>query len=180
MKNWNVLVTAQPGWGRELHLLRALNLLGEFHPTQFKDVCTGRVEDVTRFLDALLRAREANERWTRDLARVIPVERTFRFAPEDLATQLKQAVAPFAQRMAGGSFHVRLERRGLIGQVTSPEVEREVADHLFALLEDRGKDLHASFREPDYIVAAETLDDECGVALLTREVMERYPFVQAR
>ncbi|MEW5944339.1 MAG: THUMP domain-containing protein [Pseudomonadota bacterium] len=180
MKSWNMIVTAAPGPGREYHLLRELNRLGEFHPTEFKDVCIGRVENTDRFLEAVRLAAAEGADWVRDLARAIPVEQTFHFTPETLAAQLKEAVAPLCQRMGDGAFYVRLERRGLVGQVASPEVEREVADHLFSLAENQGKRLRVSFEDADYVVAAETLGNECGVALLGRELRERYPFVQTR
>lgn len=180
MKNWNVIVTILPGPGRERHLLRELRLLGDFYPSQFKDVCLGQVEDVHAFMEAIRQAAEENAPWVEDLGRVIPVEHTFHFMPETLAEQLKEAVSPFIQRIAGGTFFVRLERRGLLGQVMSPEVERSVADHLFALAEREGRQLRTSFEDADYIVAAETVGNECGVALLTRELRQRYPFVQTR
>jgi tRNA(Ser,Leu) C12 N-acetylase TAN1 len=154
--------------------------MGQFHMTEFKDVCTGYVEDVTNFLEAIRQAEAESEPWTKDLGRVIPVEQTFFFTPETLVEQLKEAVTPYVSRISGGTFHVRLERRGLIGQVISPEVEHSVADHLFALAEKEGRQLMTSFQNADYIVAAETVGHECGVALLTRELRQRYPFVKTR
>lgn len=180
MKPWNVVVTVLPGRGREQHLLRELNLLGEFHACQFKDVCLGQVEDAARFLEAIRLARAAGEAWVADLGRVVPVEQVFHFTPDTLALQLKQALPALLERIAGGTLHVRLERRGLIGQVMSQEVEREVAEQLFALAQSQGRPLRASFEDPDYIIAAETIGNECGVALLTREMRTRYPFVQTR
>ena len=35
-------------------------------------------------------------------------------------------------------------------------------------------------RVPDYVVVAETMGEQCGVALITRELASRYPFLQAR
>jgi tRNA(Ser,Leu) C12 N-acetylase TAN1 len=180
MEHWNVIVTALPGMAREFALLKELNHYGEFHPTQFKDVCIGRVEDTAEFLEAMRRALEAEVDWVRDLARVIPIEDSFRFSPETLAEQLKAAVASFVRRMESGTCYVRLERRGLEGLVMSQEVERAVADHLFALAEREGKDLRASFEDPDYIVAAETLGNECGVVLIDRELRQQYPFVHPK
>ena len=180
MEHWNVIVTALPGVAREFALLKELNHYGEFHPTQFKDVCVGRVADMGEFLEAMRLALEAEVAWVGDLARVIPVERTFRFTPDTLVEQLKAAVAPFVQRMDSGTCYVRLERRGLAGEVMSQEVEREVADHLFTLAEQEGKALRASFEDPDYIVAAETLGNECGVTLIDRGLRQRYPFVQPK
>ena len=178
--NWNIIVTSLPGAGCEYRLLHALRSLGKFHTTEFKDVCVGHVEDVVNFLEAIKQAEAEGAPWMKDLGRVIPVEQTFHFTPETLAEQLKEAVAPYASRISGGTFHVRVERRGLIGQVISPAVERSVADHLFALAEKEGRQVMASFKNADYIVAAETVGHECGVTLLTRDLLQRYPFVQTR
>lgn len=178
--NWNIIVTSLPGAGCEYRLLHALRAMGKFHTTEFKDVCVGHVEDVANFLEATRQAEVEGTPWVKDLGRVIPVEQTFRFTPETLADQLKQAVARYVSRISGGTFYVRLERRGLIGQVISPEVERSVADHIFALAEKEGLQVMASFKNADYIVAAETVGHECGVTLLTRDLLQRYPFVQTR
>jgi hypothetical protein len=40
--------------------------------------------------------------------------------------------------------------------------------------------LHTSFSDPDTVLVAETVGEECGVALLQRALRERYPFVAAR
>ena len=58
--------------------------------------------------------RENGEPWVAYLGRAIPIEQTFTFRPETLTEQLKEAVTPFAARMAEGAFYVRLERRGLL------------------------------------------------------------------
>jgi tRNA(Ser,Leu) C12 N-acetylase TAN1 len=180
MKNWNLVVTVVPGPGHVHRVLDALRRWGEFHSSNFKDVCLGRVEDTTALLEAIRDARESGEEWCDSLGRVIPIERIFHFTPETLTEKLKEAVTPFCDRMQSGTFHVRLERRGLTGEVISPKVEREVADHLFTLAEARGKSFHTAFEDPDYVVAAETLGNDCGVALLPRELRARYPFVQTR
>lgn len=176
--NWNMIVTSLPGTGCEYRLLHELRSMGKFHTTEFRDVCMGYVEDVTNFLEAIRQAEVEGSPWVKNMGRAIPVEKTFHFTPEHLVEQLKEAVAPYVGRISGGTFHVRLERRGLIGQVISPEVERSVADHLFALAEKEGHEVRASFKDADYIVAAETVGHECGVALLTRDLRQRYPFVK--
>lgn len=180
MKDWNVLVTAQPGAQHTRPLLNGLRQYGEFHRTEFRDVCIGRVTDVTVFLDGVLAASEARAGWTRHLSRVIPVEHTFHFTPETLVTLLKDALTPFAERIDDGTIYVRVERRGLMGRVSSPDVERAVADHVFDIAGRRGKALRASFDDPDYIVVAETIGERCGLAILSRDTRRRYPFVQPR
>lgn len=106
------------------------------------------------------------------------MERTFHFDAEHFIERLKEAVAPFAERMGPGRFFVRIERRGMLGRVHSQEAEREVGDYLIGILEGRGVKLATSFSDPDWIVAGETLGAEAGVALLDRELRRRYPFVQ--
>ena len=177
---WNVLVTVQPGAGHERQLLGALAQFGRFRATAFRDVCIGRVEDVDKVLQAIRLAAEAKKPWTVHLGRVIPVETTFSFTVETLGECLKRAAAPFVERMTSGSFHVRLERRGFEGRIRSQVVEQEVAGHLFEIATRQGKTLRTEFDDPDYIVVAETLGEECGVALLTRDIRSRYPFVQSR
>jgi tRNA(Ser,Leu) C12 N-acetylase TAN1 len=179
--NWNIIVTSLPGSGCEYRLLHELRSMGKFHTTEFKDVCMGYVEDVTNFLEAIRQAEAEGSPWVKDLGRVIPVEKTFHFTPETLVEQLKAAVTPYVSRISGGTFHVRLERRGLIGQVISPEVERSFAEHFFSLSEKEGKEGHemmASFKDANHIVAAETVGHECGVTLLTRDLRQRYSFVK--
>ena len=177
---WNVIVTTLPGRPRFLAALKGLRRLGEFRATSFRDVCLGHVEDGGLFLEALLAARAGAETWALAVARAIPVEQTFAFTPETLAAQLKVVLAPLAVRMGAASFHLRLERRGLADLLPSGRIEREVADHLYSVAEARGVALHTSFDDPDYVLAAETVGAECGVALLSRAMRERYPFVAAR
>lgn len=176
---WNVIATVREGPGHERALLSGLRRFGEFHPTEFKYVCVGRV-DAPNFLETVRQALAADEEWTRYLARLIPVERTFHFDAQGFVERLKQAVAPFAERMGAGCFYVRIERRGMLGQVHSQEAEREVADYLVGLLQSRDQQLRTDFHDPDWIVACETLGAEAGVALLDRETRRRYDFVQAR
>jgi tRNA(Ser,Leu) C12 N-acetylase TAN1 len=178
MKDWNIIVTTPPGQEREL--LPALNRLGEFTRSDFKGILIGRVEDVTRFLEDILHAGEEHVEWRPHLLRVLPVERTFSFTPQTFEERLREAVVPFVQRMVSGTFHVRLERRGHKGKILSPEVERRLGDDVMDLAMQQGKTLHVSFQDADYIIVAETVSNLCGVALVTRELRTRYPFVKIR
>jgi tRNA(Ser,Leu) C12 N-acetylase TAN1 len=171
-------VTLVPGPHHVHQALDELRRRGRFAPSSFKDVCVGRVDDVAHFLEDVRAARAGGEDWTHFVARVIPVRRVFTFTPESFADQLEEAVAPFVDEMRSGSFYMRVERRGLAGKIPTQEVERAVADHLFGLAQARGIRLVTRFENPDYVVVAETLGDQCGVALITRELSSRYPFVQ--
>jgi len=177
---WNVIITALPGRVHEQHLLEAAKKLGKFHPSSFKDVCVGQVSDIDAFLDRVKHAVDAGEPWASDLGRVIPIERTFHFTTETLVDQLNEAVAPMLERLLGGTFYVRMERRGHAGEISSSEVERAVADFLIQQAVRQGHRLTVSFENPDYILCAETLGDECGVGLLSRHMRLCYPFVDVR
>lgn len=181
MFDWNVIVTVMPGAGRDYAMPASLREYGEFRRAPFKDVFLGRVADAGDFLESLRLAKESGAAWIGMLARVIPVELTFRFAPETLAGQFAQAAEAFLDRIRDGArFHVRLERRGFVGKIDSHGVELAVADHLLALAAAQNKRLGVSFEDPDFIVAAETVGEICGVALLSRELHQRYPFVAIR
>ena len=178
MKDWNIIVTTPPG--RERYLLPALNHFGTFSRSEFKGTLTGRVEDVSRFLEEIRRAGEETATWVQDLLRVLPVERSFLFSPQTFEEQFKEAVMPFVQRMASGTFHVRLERRGHKGKINSSEVEKDLGRYVVDVAAQQGKTLHVSFQDSDYIIVAETVGNLCGVALVTKELRARYPFVKIR
>ncbi len=178
MKDWNVLVTAQ--LGGERNLWSGIRRRGLFHRTGFKGVLVGRVQDPAQFLEDLLRSKEAGKPWVEALAKAIPVAITFSFTPETFEDRLKEAATPFLDRMEKGTYYVRVERRGFKEQIISPEVERAVDAHLFDLARQQGKSLEVSFEDPDYVVVAETVGDVCGVALLTRDLRSRYPFLKVR
>lgn len=178
MKDWNVLITTQPR--RECEVLSALNRLGVFTRPEFKGVLIGRVVEVGRFLEEIHRAREEHAVWRQYLLRVLPVEQTFLFTLQTFEERLKEAVTPFIQRMVDGTFYVRLERRGYKGQIISPDVERRLGDYVRRVATQQGKTLRVSFPDSDYVVMAETVGSMCGVALLTRELRARYPFVKIR
>lgn len=181
MRAWNVIITIRPGSAIVPDLIAELRRLGDFRGTAFRDLFVGLVPDQTVFLDALVDAREAKAGWMEDVKRVIPVERVFHFTPNELVELWCQSLPGFLDRMPyRATCFVRMERRGLVGQVHSVAVERTVADRLFDLAETRGMRLGVSFTDPDYIVLAETVGNECGLALIAREIRQRYPFVCVR
>ncbi len=178
MREWNIIVTTLPG--RECELLPVLNRLGEFTRSEFKGILVGWVGDVTQFLEDILHAGEDPRAWRQHLLRVLPVERVFSFTPSTFEERLREAVAPLVQRMVDGTFYVRLERRGYKGAILSPEVERRLGDYVMQLAAQQGTALRVSFQDADYVIVAETVGNRCGVALITRQLHTRYPFVKVR
>jgi tRNA(Ser,Leu) C12 N-acetylase TAN1 len=178
MTAWNVLATAQPH-----QLQRLFDILrphGEFQHAPFRGVIVGMVLDRTELFEALL-AREARKGGTlAAIGHIVPIDRTFGFEPEHLEALLREAVTPYAASIGPGSFHVRMERRGLKGELHSQPIELALAGHLSALLEAAGHPARIDFADPDAVVVVETLGNLCGVGLVTRALTARYPFVHVR
>lgn len=176
---WNVLLTVVPGPHRVGGVLGAMDRFGHFRGTWFRDVCVGWVDDVAGMLEQVHVAREAGQPWASWIARILPLETVFGFTPDTLADRLEATVTPFADRLpAGATFCVRAERRGLSGEIHSRDIEQTIADRLMGLAAAAGRRLAVDFADPDFVAVAETVGTECGVALLDREVRQRYPFVR--
>jgi len=180
MDSFNVVVTAVPVPGDERRLLRALRRLGHFQRSAFRDVLLGQVADIGAFLEEVHRASEAGESWTNAMGRAIPVEHVFRFQIGTLVDQARPLLAGMLERMPGGTFHVRCERRGHADEIGSHDVECTLADHLLALAKQGNKAPQVSFDDPDYIICIETVGDQCGVGLLGRDVRQRHKLVHVK
>ena len=168
MREWNVVVTSLPGRLHAHALLERLAAWGDFRTSGFDDVCVGQVANLDAFFDALRAADAEGAAWMHDIGRIIPVERAFYFVPGTLSYQFDEAIAPMLERVGGGTFYLRLDRRGHAGEIDSQRVERELADRVLVLARRRGKNLRTSFEDPDYVIVVEIVGDECGVGLITR------------
>lgn len=175
---WNVLATAKDGEQRQL--ARMLKRFGDFHWARFLGVLVGRVEDHETFLTQLARCEETKPGFLRPLARLVPIERMFSFTMENLAAQLAEAVKTFTDRMGSGSFCVRVERRGHVGELHSQLMEREVGKLVLEALATKGLAATIVFKNPDAIIAVEIVGDECGVGLLPRALRDRFPFIKVQ
>lgn len=178
MTAWNVLATAQPH--QLQRLLSILQAHGEFQHTPFRGVIVGMVAEREALYEALA-AREARKGATfAAIGHLVPIDRTFAFAPDTLEARLHEAAAGYAAAIGGGSFHVRVERRGLKGQVHSQATERALAEHVFDRIAALGHAPVIRFDDPDAVVVVETLGTVCGVGLVTRALRTRYPFIHVR
>ncbi len=174
---FNLVVTTAAG-GHYRHLLRDLAPFGEFRRTDFLGVILGQVADVPAFLEQVRAERERRLIAFPDLGRVVPVERIFPFHLEEFIPKAQEAIRPWLPQLAGRRFYVRLERRGLKGQIVSPEAERALDGFIREELAREGQDAEVDFEHPDAVIAVETVGDRCGVGLLTRELLDRYDSVR--
>lgn len=174
--SWNVLATAKDLQQR--HLARRLRRFGDFRWTEFGGVLIGRVEDHAAFFEQLRRYEEDEPGFLFPLSKLVPIDRTFGFTVETLLPLVKEAIEPYLDRIAGGAFYVRMERRGHSGEFHAQAVEQEVGRHVIETLQSRGATPRIDYRHPDAVIVIETIGDECGVGLIPQATHERYPFVR--
>jgi tRNA(Ser,Leu) C12 N-acetylase TAN1 len=171
-KEWNVLVISHEH--EERRLLKALKGLGEFEFTGFRSLLVGKV-DPRAFLEKIQLMSIAS------LSRVVPIEENFNARPDNLLQILKERVKEYAKRIEPGeSFCLRFERRGFKGEISSQEIEREVGEYMYGLLEREGKNPRVDLEDPDKLVVVQSIGDSFGMGLIDRETMERYPFIRVK
>ena len=176
MREWNILATSLEG--RRDALLVALRRLGMFWRAGYQNVLVGYVEDQHEFLEGVRAHLSRDMLLETSLTKIVPVDRIAQFDPVGLVETLIEMLAPRADQVAGRSFYVRLERRGLKGIVHTPTVEREVGAALISKAAEYGGTTRVSFQDPDLVVAVETTGKTVGVGLLTRELRTAFPFVR--
>jgi tRNA(Ser,Leu) C12 N-acetylase TAN1 len=175
---WNVLATSLEG--RRDGLLVALRRLGRFRRGGYRNVVVGLVDERPAFLATVRDALAAEPLLPTALARMVPIDRTLRITADDAVDALAAAAEPFLDRLAAGSFFVRVERRGLKGRLHSPTVERALGDRIWRALVARGGTPRVDFRDPAHVLVVETLGDEAGLGLVSRELRTAFPFVRVR
>jgi len=178
MREWNILATTH--WGQERRAIRFLTQHGEFKSSGFKDVLRGHVEDVNLFLVKLEVIRQESPGRIDSLSQVVPLEQTFYFELPDLIEKLKETVLPYAEKIEDKKFYVRVKRRGYKGEISSQEIEKEVAGVVIEKLEKAGKHAQVSFSDPDVIIVVETIANWAGVTLITRDMKEKYPLIKVK
>ncbi len=178
MKDWNVVLTSQ--MGQERRLLREVADLGEFHPSGFREVIIGRVADPEAFLETLKNWWEEKPFLPQLLSTAVSVRSAFPFTRENLVLRLQEEVLPLLEEIGGRAFYVRMKRRGHKGELSSLEVEQALDQFLKEELAARGFSPRIDFEQPEVIVLVETVHNQCGLGLITREMKERYPFIKVK
>lgn len=176
MHPWNVVVTCRRNGERGA--AKELRFFGRFHTMGFRDVLVGSVEDRARFFEELRKGKEVRDPVWRFVARIVPVDEVFSFTLETFRERLSGVIDGIADRVPPGPFYVRIERRGHKGEIPTQEVEKEMGGRIFSAHERQGHASRVDFREFRTVVAVQTFHDAGGIAVITREMMETYPFIK--
>jgi tRNA(Ser,Leu) C12 N-acetylase TAN1 len=115
------------------------------------------------------------------LSQIVPIEKSFDFDLADFKDRLKEALLPSARELENNSkFCVRVKRRGHKGELSSQDIEKEMAAFIIDALEKDGKQAQVRFEDPDKLIIVETIGNRAGVGLIPREMRERYPFIRVK
>jgi tRNA(Ser,Leu) C12 N-acetylase TAN1 len=171
--DWNVIISVREG-----AFTRARKLLGEYGPvgvTGFLNILVMRVDEPKQFLEVLAKEPDLIAL----LGRVLPVHSTFSFqSPEEFEVKAREAVLAFASELHGKTFHVRMHRHGFKGRLSSKAEETLLGGTLLEALEKAGAPGRVTFEDPDAILTVETLGNQVGLSLWTRQDLKRYPFLR--
>lgn len=176
MKDWNVVVTSY--MYQEQRLLRELAEMGEFQPSGFTAVLVGKVPNLAAFLENLKEAWEKRPFLAQFLSSLVPIRTVFPFTLDNLLERLKQETLALGPEIGDKAFYVRMRRRGHKGELVSLEIEQALDQFLKEELVARGQQCRIDFDAAEVIVVVETIHNQCGLGLVTREMKERYPFVK--
>ncbi len=174
---WNVVVTL-----RGEHFAEGVDALkahGAVIPSHFSNVITMRVDDLEGILDDLLAASAADPRVSASVSRFVPLQHTFTFRSNDeFERNVAAKSSEWTQELAGKSFHVRVHRRGGDTALDVADEAALVGDVVLAALQTAGTSGRVGFDDPDAVIDIETVGNEAGMSLWTRDDLSDYPFLR--
>lgn len=172
---WNVIVTVHD-FKRACDVLSAF---GRVQRTDFYNTLVMNVQDVPQMLETLRMKSMEDPGFLNFLSRLIPVTRTFVFrSSNDFEDKSYKLAHTWLRKLGKKRFHVRIHRRGFKEEISSVEVEQFLDDMLMEDLRMADAPGHITFKDPDAVIAVETIRNWAGVSLLTREQLQRYPFIR--
>ncbi|MGD8616109.1 MAG: hypothetical protein PVI91_10640 [Gammaproteobacteria bacterium] len=174
---WNAVVTVYEG-----HYGLALQLLGSFAEvsgTDYFNVLALRAEDPVELLETLESAAGRDPAINASLSRVMPVTETFAFqTPQEFEERARDTAALWLPCLVGQCFHVRMHRRGFKSRLSSQEEELLLDRFLLQRLQAEGESARIGFEQVDFILALETLGQQAGMSLWSREQIQRHPLLK--
>ncbi len=175
--DWNVVVTSRPdGFHRAR---RRLADFGRVQATSYWNVLVMSVPDARALQELVLAAAHQDRAFALALSRLVPVDHKFRFdCRQTFELRLAELAGLIAPALRDRSFHVRMHRRGSKESLSSQAEERVLADLLLGHLAEGGNAGRVVFGDPDCVVALESVDDQAGVSIWSRDDRHRYPWLR--
>jgi len=176
METWNVVITVHEGY---YNLVRELlKPLGAVHKTDYFNVLVMTVDDMQQALEAIRAMLGEKPELHGAIARFVPAAQTFFFtSAAEFEKKAQEAVLSLTRELEGKKFHIRMKRRGFKKRISSLEEETFLDRVLLEALEKRGAPGTISFTDPDAVIAIETVGQQAGMTLFTREELIMYPFL---
>jgi tRNA(Ser,Leu) C12 N-acetylase TAN1 len=175
--DWNVVATA-----RDPHFPACVGMLRKFgtvEKTHFYNVVVMQVGDARGFLDELGDWFSSHSKEEELLSRASPCTELFNFqSPEEFEEKARAAASTFVPMLRDRRFHVRMHRRGFKECMRSVDEERFLDGHLLEELQKSGTAGSITFDDPDAIVVVETVDNRAGLAVWSRNDLERYSMLR--
>lgn len=175
---WNVVVSVQEHGYKAARML--LSEYGRMRTTDYFNVLVMQVDDIGEFLQDMHTLYEMRVPALTNIGRIVPVTHRFKYqSAEEFEAKAQAIVSLWVADLAGRHFYVRMHRRGFKGRLSSVEEERFLDGFILGELEKSGRAAaKVDFASPDCVIAIETLGQQAGMSLWTREQIQRYPFLK--
>lgn len=180
MLDWNVLVSVQQQGYQAARQL--LSEYGKVMHTDYLNVLVMWIDDVDAFLETIRRLYDRQAAQLACIGRIIPVSQRFTYQNvEAFESQAREVASHWLAQLAGRHFYVRMHRRGFRGRLSSQEEERFLDEYILEQLQQHGRPAaKVDFAGAERVIAVETLGQQAGMSLWTREQIERYPFLKLK
>jgi tRNA(Ser,Leu) C12 N-acetylase TAN1 len=177
MTNWNIVITIQEHFFQQAW--QCLKQFGVLAKTDFYNVLVMQTKDTQQTLQQLQEKLTADADLQTAISRVMPVTYGFTFqTAEQFENKARAIVETLLPEVANKTFHVRLHRRGFKGRLSTIEEEKFLDTYILDQLEQSGSPCKINFDDPDVIIAVETVAQQAGISLWSREDLQRYPILK--
>ena len=176
LREWNIVVSVRENHYSQTKAL--LKQLGAVSKTPYFNVLVMWVPDIKETMEQLRQLYQSQPEINDWISHFVPVTAVFHFSTaEEFEEKAKSAVLALSERLAGGRFHVRMQRRGFKDRIESSHEEQMLGELILDRLEQTGKPGRIVFDDPDAILVIETVGQQAGLAAWTREDLMRFPFL---
>ncbi len=178
LEQCNTVVTVREGRTTDAKALFA-RMGAPLLPSGFPRVFLTQVPDRASLAYELERQMALQPPRGGSILHAVPAEVAFLHASAGaLEDKLYPIFNAWAASAADKSFHVRLHRRGVHERRSVQDEEARLASYVFDGLDARRQSAQVDFEDPDVVFYVDVVGRWAGASRLTREAMQRYPFLR--